>query len=139
MVELVVSATPPQAGDLVAVARVSGPPDGMVDVTIVHQNVQTGAAYLLTSGDAAHWVIMQAAGGSAVTLPTDATDNVPIGSATVIARDQGAGIVTITAAAGATLNGVAGGSVTIVDEAAAGTVVKVGADAWKSWGLGVAA
>lgn len=67
-------------------------------------NAQTGTTYTLVAGDAGKTVTLSNAAAVAVTLPQDSTANLPAG-AVVNFYNLGAGTVTISAGAGATLQG----------------------------------
>lgn len=67
-------------------------------------NAQTGTTYTLVVGDAGKTVTLSNAAAVAVTLPQDSVANLPTG-AVVNFYNLGAGTVTISAGAGATLQG----------------------------------
>ncbi|WP_189381970.1 DUF2793 domain-containing protein [Gemmobacter nanjingensis] len=75
--------------------------------------------------------IIETTGSSAVTvtIPPDATVPFEIGSLINVTQ-VGAGVATVTAAAGVSLNGVVGGSVALDGQWAGAALVKRGADAW---------
>lgn len=75
--------------------------------------------------------ILETTGSSAVTvtIPTEATVPFEIGSLINVTQ-VGAGIATVAAAAGVSLNGVPGGSVALDGQWAGSALVKRGADAW---------
>lgn len=72
-------------------------------------NAQTVTSYTLAVTDAGKLVTLNNAAAVAVSLPQDSTANLPVGSVTRI-YNLGAGVVTVQAGAGATLQG---GSVTV--------------------------
>lgn len=133
MVELVVTPTPIQAGDAAPVARNGGPPDAIVDISIIHGNDQGGTSYTLALTDAAHFVTMTNAAANTLTIPANATVAFPVG--TVITVGQGgAGTTTIDAAAGVTLNGVSGGAGDVTGQWATVMLRKTATDTWQAWG-----
>ncbi|MDR5653899.1 DUF2793 domain-containing protein [Ruixingdingia sedimenti] len=75
--------------------------------------------------------ILETTGSSAVTvtIPPEASVPFEIG-ALVNVTQVGAGIATVTAAAGVSLNGVTGGSVALDGQWSGASLVKRGADAW---------
>ena len=133
MVELVVAPTAIQAGDAVPVARNGGPPDGMVDISVVHGNDQTGTAYTLALADAGHFVTMTNAGANTLTIPDNATVAFPVGTAITIGQG-GSGTTTIDAAAGVALNGVSGGAGDVTGQWATVMLRKTATDTWQAWG-----
>ena len=133
MVELVVSATAVQAGDLVPVARNGGPPDSMVDISIVSGNAQTGTTYTLALTDAAHFVTMDNGSANTLTIPANASVAFPVGTVITVGQ-KGAGTTTIDAATGVTLNGVSGGQGDISAQWATVMLRKTATDTWEAWG-----
>lgn len=88
-------------------------------------NAQTGTTYTLVVGDAGKTVTLSNAAAVAVTLPQDSVANLPTG-AVVNFYNLGAGIVTISAGAGATLQG---GSLTVAQYGYA-AVIKLSANTY---------
>lgn len=88
-------------------------------------NAQTGVSYTLVVGDAGKTVTLNNAAAVAVSLPQDSTANLPNG-AVVHFYNLGAGTVTVSAGAGATLQG---GSITIA-QYGYGSVIKLSANTY---------
>ena len=75
--------------------------------------------------------ILETTGGDAVTVTLPPEAAVPFATGTLINITQvGAGVATVTAAAGVALNGVDGGTVALDGQWAGAALVKRGADAW---------
>lgn len=133
MVELVVTPTPIQSGDAVPVARTGGPPDAMVDISVVALNPQTGTAYTLALVDAAHLVTMDNASANTLTIPPNASVDFPVGTGLTVGQ-KGAGTTTIQGDTGVTLNGVSAGGGAISAQWSTVLLVKAGTDTWEAWG-----
>lgn len=92
-------------------------------------NGQTGTAYTLALGDMGKEISMTNAAANVVTIPNNADAAFPVG--TVINVSQfGTGVTSIAAAAGVTLNGVAGGSCDIQTQWFGASLRKIGTDDW---------
>ena len=75
--------------------------------------------------------IIETTGSSAVTVTIPPEATVPFETGSLINLTQvGAGVATVTAAAGVSLNGVVGGSVALDGQWSGAALVKRGADAW---------
>jgi hypothetical protein len=75
--------------------------------------------------------ILETTGSSAVTVTIPAEATVPFETGTLINITQiGAGVATIAAAPGVSLNGITGGSVSLGGQWAGAALTKRGADAW---------
>lgn len=96
---------------------------------VANVNEQTGTTYTLALGDEGYIVDANHATGITVTIPANATAAFDVG-AEIGVFALGAGTVTITAAAGVTLNGVTAGSTTIDAQYDAVCLRKTGTDAW---------
>jgi hypothetical protein len=96
---------------------------------IVRIRTLTGTSYTLEAVDLGS--IIETTGSSAVTvtIPTEATVPLEIGSLINITQ-VGVGVATVAAAAGVSLNGVPGGSVALDGQWSGAALVKRGADAW---------
>ena len=92
-------------------------------------NTQTGTTYALTAKDTNRTVIMTNASANTITLGADSFALMPTDSVIMIMQ-EGAGVTTIDADAGATLNGVAGGSTTISGQYMGATLIKRSANTW---------
>lgn len=87
------------------------------------------ASTTLASADLGGAVLMDVAGANTATIPTNATDPIPVGGYLNIVQ-IGAGTTTVAAAAGVTLNGVAGGSASMANRWESFSIQKIGTDAW---------
>ena len=96
---------------------------------IVTIRTLTATAHTLELADTG--AILETTGSSAVTVTLPAEASVPFETGTLINVTQvGAGVATIAAAAGVSLNGVSGGSVALDGQWSGVALVKRGADAW---------
>lgn len=91
-------------------------------------NTQTGTTYTLADVDRGAIVRIDRGGVCTVTIPTNAAEALPTGTL-VIVRQLG-GIVTVTGAAGVSVNGTDGGSVDTTGPLTDLMLLKVSADAW---------
>lgn len=100
----------------------------------VSLNPQTGTTYQLVLADGAGNVVVQCTNASPVTLTVPAhTDvNFPVG--TVIGlRQGGAGLLTVAAAGGVTINSL-GGKLALLGQYACAALEKIAADTWVLFG-----
>jgi hypothetical protein len=96
---------------------------------IVPIRTLTGINHTLEAIDLGCIVETTGSSAVAVTIPAEAT--VPFETGTMINITQiGAGVATIAAAAGVSLNGITGGSVSLGGQWAGAALTKRGADAW---------
>ncbi len=95
--------------------------------------VNKSAAYTFALVDAGKFVDFENASPAAFTIPADATVAFPIGT-TIRGGQIGAGALTITAAAGVTLNGITAGSTTLADSQAEYFLRKRAANSWRITG-----
>ena len=103
---------------------VAAPRPGIVPIRTL-----TATAHTLELTDTGSILETTGASSVTVTIPDEAT--VPFEIGTLINVTQiGAGVATITAAAGVTLNGITGGSVTLDGQWSGAALTKRGADAW---------
>lgn len=93
------------------------------------RNGQTGTSYNLALTDLGGIVTMDNASANALNIVANITTAYDSGFSTDIIR-LGAGVTTIDAASGVTLNGINGGSTTITDQFKAATVYRLGVDNW---------
>lgn len=92
-------------------------------------NNQTGASYTLTLADDGALVTRDNSSANTLTIPTNASVAFPVG--TVINFVQtGAGVTTVVASAGVTLNGVVAGSAAVSKQYSVGSLVKLATDTW---------
>jgi hypothetical protein len=96
---------------------------------VVQLRTLTATSHTLTLVDAG--CILETTGSSAVTVTIPATTIAPFEIGTLINVTQvGAGVATVAAAAGVSLNGVVGGSVALDGQWAGAALTKRGAEAW---------
>ena len=96
---------------------------------IVPIRTLTATAHTLEAVDLGR--IIETTGSSVVTVTIPAEASVPFEIGTLINVSQvGAGVATITATAGVSLNGITGGSVALGGQWAGAALTKRGADAW---------
>ena len=95
-------------------------------------NAQTGTTYTLTTSDPQKVITMTNAAASSVTIPTNTTAAIAIGSAVEIVNLSTGVNTTISAAGGVTFNG---GPV-VLSPGSSVTVVKIGTNAWMAQGQG---
>ncbi|MGO4909975.1 DUF2793 domain-containing protein [Pseudorhodobacter sp. W20_MBD10_FR17] len=96
---------------------------------VVRIRTLTGASHTLEAVDLGS--IIEATGSSAVTVTIPTEGSVPFETGTLINITQvGSGATTLQAAAGVSLNGVAGGSVELTGQWSGAALTKRGADAW---------
>ena len=110
--------------------------DGTVTVTVPGSASATpsvsekAASYTFALADAGDFVDYNAAGAGTFTIPDDATVAFPVG--TIIGGGQiGVGALTVAAAAGVTLNGVAAGFATLTDSTSEYSIRKRAANSWR--------
>lgn len=95
-------------------------------------NAQTGTSYTLAVADSGSVVTMTNAAASTVTIPTNASVAVPIGSSVEVVNLSTGVNTTVSAAGGVTFNG---GPV-VLSPGSSVTLVKIGTDAWMAQGQG---
>jgi hypothetical protein len=94
-------------------------------------NAQTGTSYTLALADAGDFVTMDNAAASTLTVPDNATVAFPVGT-TIEGAQLGVGQVTITPAAGVTVNGAPG--LKLADQYATFGLLKLATDTWLAYG-----
>lgn len=92
-------------------------------------NAQTGASYTLALADDGALVTLNNASPNTLTVPTNASVVIPVGSVINFAQ-IGAGVTTIVGASGVTINGVSAGSAAVNKRYAAGSLVKIATNEW---------
>lgn len=102
---------------------------GDLEVKTQGPNEQTGTTYTLALSDNRTPVIMNSASANKAKIPSEASLTFPNG-ARVPVWQGGAGVTTIQAAAGVSLNGVLSGTAEIQAQYNRVTLLKAGADAW---------
>lgn len=99
------------------------------DVETADLNAQTGTTYTLVIGDRGQVVTMDNVNTNAVIIPTNDTAAFDIGSVVTVIR-LGAGVTTVSGAAGVTVNGTSGGSVEISAQYQGVSLLKIATDTW---------
>lgn len=97
------------------------------------ENPQTGTSYTLILTDRGKMITVDNASPAVVTIPTNAAVAFAIGT-TIVLCQIGTGGLTITAAAGVTINGVSGGSVVLSGRWTAVTLYKRNTNEWIALG-----
>lgn len=126
----------PNSGDgscVLDIHRLSGAfstGDDQVDANRVSVNAQTGTAYTLAMTDAGGQVDMNNASPNTVTVPTNATVPFPIGTVVSVCM-KGAGVTTIAAAGGVTLQKPSAKSLSISAQYELARLHKVATDTWR--------
>jgi len=90
---------------------------------------QTGTAYTLVLTDKGKLVTMTNASANVLTVPANATVAFATGTVIVV-KQGGAGVTTITASAGVTLNDVVAGSGAILAQYYDATLIKTATNTW---------
>ena len=102
-------------------------------------NAQTGTTYTLVLTDSSKVVTMSNASANVLTIPANASVAFVVNQSIAVIQ-LGAGVTTITAASGVTLNGVSAGSGALSNQYAAVTLYKIATDTWiASGGIGTVA
>lgn len=91
-------------------------------------NNQTGTTYTLVIGDESKTVWMNNAAANILTVPLDATEAFPIDTI-ILVMMEGAGVTSVTAVAGVTVNGINGGTGDLTQFNGV-TLVKRGINIW---------
>jgi hypothetical protein len=119
-------------GDVLTAADVNGTNEGINDLALAVINAQTGTTYSLALTDVAKVVTLSNASAITLTVPAEASVAWPAGTTIVLAA-LGAGTVTVTAAAGVTINS-ADAAVDIGAQYGVATLLKTGTDTWLLFG-----
>lgn len=98
-------------------------------LTAVTINAQTGTTYTLALADAGRVVTMANASANVLTVPANATVALPV-ETIINVLQKGAGVTTITGAAGVTINGSSAGSVAISAQWQGVSLLKIATDDW---------
>lgn len=96
---------------------------------ITGENAQTGTVYTLVLEDAARLVSMNNASANTLTVPTNATAAIPIGTKIMITQ-LGLGATTIAAAGGVTINNPTSVALNINEQFGSRVLVKRGTNTW---------
>lgn len=105
----------------------------IADIHVYTVNTQTGTTYTLALGDKNNIIVMNNASANTVTIPTNASVAFPVGSVITIVQD-GAGLTTITADTGVTLNNVSAGSAAFFGQNSTISLIKIASDKWNMSG-----
>lgn len=92
-------------------------------------NAQTGTTYTLVLADAHKKVTMSNASANTLTIPTNASVALPVGTVVGVSM-IGAGTTTVDGDTGVTVNGVSGGGATISAQYSGVTLTKIATDEW---------
>lgn len=96
---------------------------GATEITVVNKT----ASHSLTTADAGTYVRMNAASPNNLTVPTNASQAIPVGSVIQL-RQVGAGQTTIVAASGVTVN--TAETLKLRKQGSTASLIKVGTDEW---------
>jgi hypothetical protein len=96
-------------------------------------DAQTGTGKSIVAADQNGVVTMDNAAANTITINTNATTALNVGHQTDIIQ-LGAGVTTVDAAVGVTLNGVSGGAVALSGQFEPATILKVATDTWVIFG-----
>ena len=105
----------------------------VADDTVREINAQTGTSYTLVLADLREVVTMDNASANTLTIPANSSVAFPVGTQIDVIQ-LGAGVTTIDAAVGVTLNGVSGGSGAIGARYGPATLLKTATDTWVVFG-----
>ena len=133
----------PAMGDKLSLGDVSDTTnnaEGDTKTTTVQQvinhteiNAQTGTTYTLVLGDRGKIITMSNASANTLTIPTNASVAFATGT-TIIVQQLGAGVTTIDATTGVTLQGggasTSSGGAAISNRYSLATIIKMGTDTW---------
>lgn len=92
-------------------------------------NTQTGTSYTLALVDDGALVQLSSSSANTLTVPTNASVAFPTGTVINFAQ-VGAGVTTVVAASGVTLNGVVAGEAAVNKQHSIGSLVKTGTNTW---------
>lgn len=92
-------------------------------------NAQTGASYTLALVDDGALVTCNNSGANTLTVPTNASVAIPVGSVINFAQ-IGAGVTTVVGASGVTINGVSEGSAAVNKRYSIGSLVQIATNEW---------
>lgn len=127
----------PTAGSLlrnIAGTYTEDTPTGIVEDAVQTINAQTGTTYTLALSDANRIVTLTNAAAITLTVPTNATAAIPIGS-TVRIFQEGAGQVTVAAAGGVTADPCPTFTSKLLEVGAEATLTKLGTNKWRLTGV----
>lgn len=119
-------------GNVLSAANVNQIAGGVNDLSAVQVNAQTGTGYTLVLGDRSKLVTLTNASAITLTVPTNATAAIAIGSQ-ILLYQGGAGQVTISAAGGVTIRS-NGSKLKLTGQYAVAGLIKIATDEWVAFG-----
>lgn len=119
-------------GQVLTAANVNSIAGGVNDIAALQLNAQTGTTYTLVLGDAAKLVTLTNASAIALTIPTNATAAIAVGTQ-ILLYQGGAGQVTIAGAVGVTVRS-NGSKLKINGQYAVACLTKIATDEWVAFG-----
>ena len=119
-------------GQVLTAANVNSIAGGVNDIAALQLNAQTGTTYTLVLGDAAKLVTLTNASAITLTVPTNATAAIAVGTQ-ILLYQGGAGQVTIVGAAGVTVRS-NGSKLKINGQYAIACLTKIATDEWVVFG-----
>lgn len=119
-------------GNVLSAANVNQIAGGVNDLSAVQLNAQTGTGYTLVLGDRSKLVTLTNASAITLTVPTNATAAIAIGSQ-ILLYQGGAGQVTISAAGGVTIRS-NGTKLKLTGQYAVAGLIKIATDEWVAFG-----
>lgn len=119
-------------GNVLSAANVNQIAGGVNDLSAVQLNAQTGTTYTLALADRSKVVTLTNASAITLTVPTNATAAIAIGSQ-ILLYQGGAGQVTISAAGGVTIRS-NGAKLKLTGQYAVAGLIKIATDEWVAFG-----
>lgn len=119
-------------GNVLSAANVNQIAGGVNDLSAVQLNAQTGTTYTLALADRSKVVTLTNASAITLTVPTNATAAIAIGSQ-ILLYQGGAGQVTISAAGGVTIRS-NGTKLKLTGQYAVAGLIKIATDEWVAFG-----
>lgn len=119
-------------GNVLSAANVNQIAGGVNDLSAVQLNAQTGTTYTLALADRSKVVTLTNASSITLTVPTNATAAIAIGSQ-ILLYQGGAGQVTISAAGGVTIRS-NGAKLKLTGQYAVAGLIKIATDEWVAFG-----
>lgn len=119
-------------GDVLTAANVNQIAGGVNDLSAVQLNAQTGTTYTLVLADRSKTVTLTNASAITLTIPTNASVAMAIGSQ-VLLYQGGAGQVTIAGAGGVTVRS-QGSKLKIAGQYGVAGLIKIATDEWVAFG-----
>ena len=119
-------------GSVLTAANVNGISTAINEIAALQLNAQTGTTYTLVLGDAAKLVTLTNASAITLTVPTNATAAIAVGTQ-ILLYQGGAGQVTIAGAGGVTVRS-NGSKLKINGQYAIACLTKIATDEWVVFG-----